>query len=262
MLKLSKYLLPYKARLSVMLIMLFLQVLGTLYLPTLTAEIVNNGIVKGDIRFVWRTGGIMLGVALLTACISVLETYLSISSFSAMGRNLRNDLFRKAQQLTIDGFNSFGTASMITRCTHDVERVQEAYTEAIEMLLPAPVMAIAGLILAFRKNPSLALLIVVSALAACVLMILFNAKALRLFHKLQLMLDSINRNLRGFLTGMRDIRAYNRELYEQERTDRIFESGQLFMTESTADARHRFRHHFRAQGCHGIEFHFARVSHV
>ncbi len=151
---------------SLMLFLIFLQVFGTLYLPTLTAEIVNNGIVKGNISYVWRTGGIMLAVALLTAGISILETYLSISSFFVIGRNLRNDLFRKIQHLTVDGFNSFGTASMITRCTHDVERVQDVYTEAIEMLLPAPIMAIAGLILAFRKSPSLALLIVLSALTA------------------------------------------------------------------------------------------------
>lgn len=223
MLKLSKYLNPYRGRIVFMLVMLFLQVLGTLYLPTLTAEIVNNGIVKGDLGFVWRTGGIMLGVALLTAVISVLETYLSISSFSAVGRDLRNDLFRKSQQLTIDEFNRFGPASMITRCTHDVERVQEAFTEAIEMLLPAPVMAAAGLVLAFRKSPSLAFLIVVSTLIACVLMIICNARAIRLFSRLQLMLDGLNRKLREILTGMRDIRAYNRELYEQERTDRVFE---------------------------------------
>ena len=170
-----------------------------MYLPTLTAQIVNNGIVKGDVNYVWRTGGIMLAAALLTAGVSVLETYLSISSFSAMGRDLRNDLFRKSQRLTINEFNSFGPASMITRCTHDVEQIQEAYTEAIEMPLPAPVMAIAGLVLAFRKNPALALLIVVSTLIACVLMIVFNAKAIRLFHKLQLMLDGINRKLREIL---------------------------------------------------------------
>lgn len=206
-----------------MVIMLFLQVLGTLYLPTLTAEIVNNGIVKGDIGLVWRTGFIMLGAAILTAGISILETYLSISSFSAMGRDLRNDLFRKSQKLTISEFNSFGLASMITRCTHDVERVQEAYMEAVEMLLPAPVMAIAGLILAFRKSRKMALIIVASTFVACVLMILFNEKAIRLFNKLQQMLDGINRKVREILTGMRDIRAYNRELYEQARTDRIFE---------------------------------------
>ncbi len=224
MLKLSKYLYPYKRKITLMLLMLFLQVLGTLYLPTLTAEIVNNGIVKGDVGFVWRTGGVMLGVALLTAGVSVLETYLSISAFSAVGRDIRNDLFRKSQELSISEFNSFGPASMITRCTHDVEQVQEAYTEAIEMLLPAPVMAIAGLVLAFRKNPSLALLIVISTVLACVLMFLFNAKAIRLFNRLQQMLDGINKKLREILTGMRDIRAYNRELYEQERTDRVFET--------------------------------------
>ena len=224
MLKLSRYLYPYKHKIVLLFFLLFLQVLGTLYLPTLIAEIVNNGIVKGNVGFVWRTGGIMLCVALLTAGVSILETYLSISSFSAVGRDLRNDLFRKSQELTINEFNSFGPASMITRCTHDVGRVQEAYMEAIEMLLPAPVMAIAGLVLAFRKNPALALLIVASTLAACIIMIIFNTRAIRLFNKLQRMLDGINRNLREILTGMRDIRAYNRELYEQERTDRVFEN--------------------------------------
>ncbi len=224
MLKLRKYLYPYRYRIAFLLVLLFLQVLGTLYLPTLTADIVNNGIIRGDIGFVWRTGGIMLGVALLTACVSVLETYLSITTFSAMGRDLRSDLFRKSQDLTINEFNSFGPASMITRCTHDVERVQEAYTEAVEMLIPAPVMAIAGLALAFRKSLSLAVLIVASTLVVCVLMYFFNAKAIKLFDKLQSMLDGINRKLREMLTGMRDIRAYNRELYEQERTDQVFEN--------------------------------------
>lgn len=223
MLKLSKYLKPYRYKIIFLLVLLFLQVLGTLYLPTLTAEIVNKGIVKGDIGFVWRTGGIMLVVALLTAGVSILGTYLSITAFSAMGRDLRNDLFRKSQELSVNQFNGFGPASMITRCTHDVERVQEAYTEAVEMLIPAPIMAIAGLILAFRKNPSLAVLIVVATLVACLLMYLFNAKGIKLFNKLQTMLDGINRNVREILTGMRDIRAYNRELYEQDRTDRIFE---------------------------------------
>ncbi len=231
MLKLSKFLIPYKGKIIFMLVMLFLQVLGTLYLPTLTAEIVNNGIVKGDIGFVWKTGGLMLIAAVLTAGISILETYLSITAFSAVGRDLRNDLFRKSQELSISEFNSFGPASMITRCTHDVEQVQEAYMEAIEMLLPAPVMAIAGLILAFRKSPSLALLIVISTFIICVLMYLFNARAIRLFNKLQRMLDSINRNLREILTGMRDIRAYNRELYEQERTDRVFEDFSVLAVE-------------------------------
>ncbi len=224
MLKLRHYLLPYRFRITAMLVMLFFQVLGTLYLPTLMAEIVNNGITKGDIDFVWKTGGIMLCVALLTVGVSVLETYLSISSFSAMGRDLRNDLLRKSQELTITEFNRFGTSSIITRCTHDVEQVKEAYMEAIEMLLPAPVMAVAGLILAFQKNHSLALLIVISTVIICAIMCFFNVRALKLFQSLQRMLDSINSKLRELLIGMRDIRAYNRELYEQDKADRLFES--------------------------------------
>lgn len=223
MLKLAAYLKPYRIKLAIMLLMLFLQVLGTLYLPTLTAEIVNNGIIKGDPGFVRRTGCIMLAAAFLTAIISIIETHISITAFSAVGRDLRNDLFRKSQALSISEFNSFGPASMITRCTYDVNQVQEAYMEAIEMLLPAPVMAVAGLILAFRKSHSVALLIIASTLIVCILMYFVNAKAIRLFGRLQMMLDGINRKVREILTGVRDIRAYNRELYEQERTDRVFE---------------------------------------
>ena len=112
MLKLRKYLSPYKLRIALMLVLLFLQVLGTLYLPTLMAEIVNNGIVKGNIDFVCRAGGIMLGVALLTAGISVLATYLSITSFAAMGRDFDATCSEKHRSLTIDEFNSFGPTSM------------------------------------------------------------------------------------------------------------------------------------------------------
>ena len=222
MIKLEKYLYPYKRKLILMLVMLFLQVLGTLYLPTLTAEIVNNGIVKGDPSAVMRTGGFMLAVAVLAAAVSVYETYLSTSAFSAVGRDLRNDLYSRSQELTINEFNRIGSASMITRCTNDVDQIQHAFMESVEMLLPAPVMAVAGLILAFRKSPALAMLIVLSMFIACVSMVVVNNKALRLFSVLQKMLDKINRVLREDLTGIRDIRAYNRELYEQDRMDTVF----------------------------------------
>lgn len=110
MFKLIKFLSPYKGKVTIMLILLFLQVLGTLYIPTLTADIVNNGIVKGNLDYVFRTGGLMLAVAVLIALVSISESYFSTSIFAWMGRDIRNALFKKSQTLTVDEFNRFGAA--------------------------------------------------------------------------------------------------------------------------------------------------------
>ncbi len=223
MLKLLKYLRPYSGRALLMLFLLFGQVLGTLYIPTLTAAIVNKGIVVGNVDEVWRIGGAMLTVAVLAATVSILETWLSTSIFSAMSRDIRTSLFRKAQSLTIDEFNRFGPASMITRCTNDITQIQQGYMAATEMLLPAPIMTIAGLVLAFRKNSGMALLIVASMVVVCVIVAAVGSKAMKLFARLQTMLDKINRILRENLTGIRIIRAFNREEHERMRSNKGYE---------------------------------------
>ena len=223
MLKLISFLSPYKGRVTAMLLLLFLQVLGTLYIPTLTADIVNNGITAGNLSYIWQTGGFMLVVAVLIAAVSIGETYLSTSIFSRMGQDIRNSLFAKSQALTINQFNHFGPASMITRCTNDIMQIQQAYMAATEMLLPAPIMAIAGLILAFSKNPSLALVIVGAMLIVVLISLLVSRRAMPLFAQLQTLLDKINRVLRENLTGIRVIRAFNRAKFEQERANRSFD---------------------------------------
>lgn len=100
-----------------MLVLMFLQMLGTLYVPTLTADIVNKGIINGNLKLVWGIGGFMLLIAVLIAGVSILQTYLSTSVFTGMGRDIRSALFKKSQSLTINEFNRFGPDSMITRCT-------------------------------------------------------------------------------------------------------------------------------------------------
>lgn len=192
MLKLLKHLRPYKGRAVLMLFLLFGQVLGTLYIPTLTAAIVNKGIVTGNVDEVWRIGGAMLAVAILVATVSILETWLSTSVFSAMSRDIRNNLFQKAQNLTINEFNRFGPASMITRCTNDITQIQQSYMAATEMLLPAPIMTIAGLVLAFRKNSGMTLLIVASMVVACIIVAAVSSKAMKLFARLQTIKNSRN----------------------------------------------------------------------
>lgn len=223
MIKLLKFLSPYKGRVRIMLVLMFLQMLGTLYVPTLTADIVNKGIINGNLKLVWSIGGFMLLIAVLIAGISILQTYLSTWVFTGMGRDIRSALFKKSQSLTINEFNRFGPASMITRCTNDITQIQQGYMAAIEMLLPAPIMAVAGLLLAFSKSPALALLIAAAMAVICILTVWIGSKAMKLFAGLQVMLDKINRVLRENLTGIRVIRAFNRSEFEQKRTDKTYE---------------------------------------
>lgn len=220
--KILRFLSPYKKRITIMLIFLFIQVLGTLYIPTLTASIVNNGITRGDLDYVWKTGGIMLLLAFLTAGASVFGTYLSTFISTGMGRDIRNALFRKVQTFSENDFNQFGAASMITRSTNDVTQIQQTFSIIVEMLLPAPFMTIAGLILAFSKNRLLAFIILGLMLFIILVVLLVAKKVVPIFERLQVLMDQINRIVRENIIGVRVIRAFNRTLDEKEREDEVF----------------------------------------
>ncbi|MGL5514760.1 MAG: ABC transporter permease, partial [Sporomusa sp.] len=222
MAKLMRFLAPYKKRIIIMVMLLLIQVGGTLYIPTLTASIVNNGIITGDLDYVWRIGGIMLLVALVTAVISVLGTYASTSISTGLGQDIRGALFRKAQSFSISDFNRFGTASMITRSTNDVLQVQQAFSVLVEMLLPAPFMTVIGLVLAFSKNRLLAFIILGLMLLVLICAVLFVKKVTPLFEKLQILMDKINRTVRENIIVVRVIRAYNRTGQEKAKADESF----------------------------------------
>ena len=220
--KLLHFLLPYRKRLTIMLVLLFIQVMGTLYIPTLTANIVNNGIVAGNLDYVWRMGEFMLLTAVATAVFSILGTYASTSISTSVGRDIRNDLFRKAQNFSVNDFNHFGAASMITRSTNDVSQIQQAFSIIVEMLLPAPFMTIAGLVLAFSKNRILAFSILGFMFIILLFTVAMGKKVIPIFEKMQTQLDKINRTVRESIIGVRVIRAFNRSHYEKKRTDATF----------------------------------------
>lgn len=220
--KLVPFLKPYKKQIGLMLLLLFAQVMGTLYIPTLTASIVNNGIVAGDLDYVWKIGGFMLLVAMITAATSVLGTYTSTAISTGMGRDIRSALFRKAQDFSANDFGRFGAASLITRSTNDVTQVQQAFSIIVEMLLPAPFMTVAGLILAFSKNRLLALMLLGAMVIILTSMGIVAKKIIPIFEKLQALLDKINRTVRDSIIGVRVIRAFNRAGYEKKRTDAAF----------------------------------------
>lgn len=222
MVKLRRFLFPYKKRIALMLFLLFLQVLGTLYIPTLTAGIVNNGIVAGNLDYVWKTGGMMLAVAVATAIVSVLGTYTSTNISTGMGRDVRCALFRKAQDFSSNDFNKFGAASLITRSTSDVTQVQQAFSAIVEMLLPAPFMTVAGLTLAFSKNKGLSFVILGFMLLIFLVTVLIGRKIIPIFDKMQTNLDKINRTVRESIIGVRVIRAFNRTQDDKNRVDATF----------------------------------------
>lgn len=224
MVKLLKFLSPYKGRVALMLFLLFAQVVGTLYIPTLTADIVNNGIVPGNLEQVWETGGAMLAAAVITAVVSVLGTYASTHIATSMGRDIRGALFRKAQDFSVNSFNRFGAASLITRSTSDVTQIQMAFSIMVEMLLPVPFMTVAGLVLAFGKDPTLSLMIMGFMAAILLFTVLIGKKVVPLFNKMQMALDTINRTVRENIIGVRVIRAFNRAQDAKKGADRTFDA--------------------------------------
>jgi len=205
-----------------MILCVFMQGFGTLYIPTLTADIVDNGILQGDLGYIWKIGTLMIIVALAIMSFSIFGTYLSSRISAYLGRDLRNALFQKAQKLSIEEFNDFGPASMISRNTSDVTKIQEAFSSSVEMLLPAPFMAIAGLVLTFSKDTGLALSIMGIMLVIILLAFFISKKAIPLLAKQQTLFDNMNKNIREKITGVRVIRAFNRTDYEKKRMDTSF----------------------------------------
>lgn len=205
-----------------MFVLLLLQALGTLIIPTLMSDIVNRGILTGNTAYIWQVGLVMLAAAVLVAGISIAHIYLSSDNAALIGRDIRNAVFRKTQELSVYDFNQFGTASMITRSTNDIMQIQTGFSTIIELLLPAPFMTIAGLLLTFSKDRVLSL-ILISMMALILLMaLLLSRKAIPMFDKLLTMMDEMNRSVLEKISGVRVIRAFNRTVYEKERLDETF----------------------------------------
>lgn len=222
MLRLLKLVKPSFKTAFAIIILVFLQTMGTLYIPTLMAEIVNNGILQKDMAHIVTVGRRMLLVAALTGIIALMAIYLNSRFAADLDRRIRNSLFQKAQTLSVADFNQIGAASMITRTTSDVTQVQQATIMLLSMFLPVPVMIIGGLLLAFHKDTYMALIIGSTILLFAFLAVFMGRKVMPLFIRLQEYMDLINQRLRENITGVRVIRAFNRVRYEQARLTSAF----------------------------------------
>jgi ATP-binding cassette, subfamily B, multidrug efflux pump len=211
------YLRPYRGRIVLIFFLVLLQSIGNLYLPTLNADIINEGVVKGDTDYILRTGLIMLGVALLITICSVTSVYHASKAAMGMGRDVRGALYRKVESLSQSEMGRFGTPSLITRNTNDVQQVQMLAAIGLTLMVMAPMMAIGGIIMALRQDVSLSAALAVILPLMGVFMFVVLRRAIPLFRTIQARIDRINQIMRETLSGVRVIRAFARMDYEERR---------------------------------------------
>jgi len=216
---LRTYLYPYRWQLGLVMILLLAQAITNLFLPALNADIINNGVRTGNTAYIMREGGIMLAVSALMAITAVAGVYLGSKASMAFGRDVRAAIFKRVGTFSQTEVNQFGTPSLITRNTNDVQQVQTLVMMALNMMILAPIMAIGGIIMAIREDAALsAILFVVLPLMAAFIAIVVS-KAMPLFKAVQIKVDRINQVMRETLSGVRVIRAFVRDDYEQKRFD-------------------------------------------
>jgi len=216
---LRTYLAPYRLPLSIVLILVAVQAIANLYLPSLNADIINNGVVKGDTDYILRTGGFMLLVTLMLGVCSIIAVYFGSMTSMKLGRDVRSAIFRKVMSFSQKDTNTFGTPSLITRNTNDVQQVQMVLVMAFNIMIMAPIMCVGGVIMALREDvPLSGLLIVVIPLVVGMIAIV-AVRALPLFRSVQKKTDRINQVMRETLSGVRVIRAFVRTEHEEIRFD-------------------------------------------
>jgi ATP-binding cassette, subfamily B, multidrug efflux pump len=217
MFKLFRFLKPYRWELFWVLLFLFAQAIAELSLPTLMADVVNNGMMKGDTGYILKYGVYMLIIALLSSFCAIVGSYLSAILGVGFGRDIRDHVFSRVESYSLHEFDQIGTASLINRTTNDVTQVQTLVVMGLRFLVYAPIMCIGGIIMAYSKDQQLTLILAV-VLPVMLLMIGSLAKVIvPLFKAMQIKLDRVNLVLRENLTGIRVIRAFNRLESESRR---------------------------------------------
>ena len=217
MIKLLKRLTVYKWAVLAVLVLVFAQSMSDLYLPTLMADIIDKGVVTGDTAYIWKIGAVMLGITGVGALAAVAASYYSSKASMGLGRDIRRQVFNHVERFSLQEFDQVGTASLITRTTNDITQVQQVVIMMLRMVVSAPIMFIGGLIMAVSKDAKLSLVIVAAMPVLVISILLILWKGVPLFGKVQKRLDRLNLVLRENLTGIRVIRAFNRERDEQVR---------------------------------------------
>ncbi|MCH0540666.1 ABC transporter ATP-binding protein [Streptomyces sp. MUM 203J] len=208
---------PYKRPIALLVALQLVQTCATLYLPTLNADIIDNGVVRGDTGYILRFGALMIAVSVLQVAGNVGAVYFGARTAAALGRDIRAALYARVQSFSAREVGQFGAPSLITRTTNDVQQVQMLVLMSFTLLVSAPIMCVGGIVLALGLDVPLSgvLLAVVPVLGICVSLIVRRMRPL--FRSMQDRLDEVNRVLREQITGNRVIRAFVRDGYERAR---------------------------------------------
>ncbi|GAB2751748.1 ABC transporter ATP-binding protein [Streptomyces bullii] len=214
---LRTYLRPYRKPIAWLVLLQFLQTCATLYLPTLNADIIDQGVVHGDTGYILGYGGLMIGISLAQVVCNVGAVYYGARTASALGRDIRASVFDRVQSFSAREVGHFGAPSLITRTTNDVQQVQMLALMTFTLMVSAPIMCVGGIVMALGLDVPLSgvLVAVVPVLGLCVTLIVRRLRPL--FRAMQERLDTVNRVLREQITGNRVIRAFVRDEYEQRR---------------------------------------------
>ena len=210
----------YRWALTAVMGLQLVQTVATLYLPTLNADIIDNGIARDDRSYIWRTGLLMLAITLAQVAFSICAVYYGSRTAMAFGRDVRRGLFHRVTDYSAREINHFGAPSLITRITNDVQQVQMLVVMGCTMLIAAPITMVGGVIMALREDVGLSTMLVV---CVPVLVLLIGSVVVRmvpLYREMQVRIDSVNRILREQIIGMRVVRAFVREPDEAVRFGR------------------------------------------
>ncbi|MBO8161248.1 MAG: ABC transporter ATP-binding protein [Thermosipho sp. (in: Bacteria)] len=229
MIKLFKYLKKYSFFIVLAITFVTIQGILNLYLPNLMADIVNKGVTRGDVDYIWNVGGKMLLITLLNISSAIVATFFAAKVSMLFGKDLRSMVFKRVMNFSLNEIDKFGTSTLITRNTNDITQVQTVVFMLLRLVALAPIMSIGGTIMAVSKSPKLSMVLLVS-LPIMFVAIYFIAKyTMPLFRSMQKKIDKLNRILRENLTGVRVIRAFAKTEYEKKR----FEGANDDLTQTT-----------------------------
>jgi ATP-binding cassette subfamily B multidrug efflux pump len=208
---------PYRNTIMLVVVFQFLQTLATLYLPTLFADIIDNGVVTGDTGYIMKVGSWMLGITLLQIAAQIIAVYFGARTAMAVGRDVRAAIFSRVQEFSAREVGQFGAPSLITRTTNDVQQVQMLVLLTFTLLVSAPIMCIGGVVLALNQDVPLSGLILVIVPVLVIVVSLIIVRMRPLFRSMQVRIDKVNRVMREQISGIRVIRAFVRDDREQAR---------------------------------------------
>ena len=214
---LAKYLAPYRWWVLAVVLLQFAASMASLYLPHLNAQIIDQGVSRGDTDAIMHYGSIMLGVGFLQITAQAIAVYCGALIAMNVGRSLRHDVFSRVLDFSSQELNRFGAPSLITRNTNDVQQIQLLVVMSATILISAPMMMIGGIFMAVREDVGMSWLIVVAMTVLGVVVGILVSRLSGLFRINQTRLDALNRVLREQITGIRVIRAFDRDRAERKR---------------------------------------------